>query len=62
MKIHAANEKAQHAPKRVSYFAFPVREGGRVEGEITIGTPEVQITNLFDYVLQVMFENFFKKC
>jgi hypothetical protein len=39
MKIHAPNEKAQHAPKRVSYFAFAVREGGRPEGEITIGTP-----------------------
>jgi len=39
MKIHAANEKAQHAPKRVLYFAFAVREDGRGEGGITIGTP-----------------------
>jgi len=38
MKFHAANEKAQHAPKRVLYFAFAVRGGGRGEGEITIGT------------------------
>jgi hypothetical protein len=38
MKIHAANEKAQRAPKRVLYFAFAVRVGGRGEGEIPIGT------------------------